>query len=827
MERLKTRIVGPDGPLDAKICFVPQAPGEVEDTTGRAMTGPTGRFFDRCLSHVGLSRGNVLIRNVFMQRPPKNDIHYYFQDKSCNKLTWEGQEHVDALRSWLEGLLWDRKNGLQRPNVLMALGREAMYVLTGKKRITKWRGSLLPCTLVEGFKVYVSYHPSYVLRLMNEPSERLAGDKKKLQQNVLPLFLKDLERAKEQMEFPELRLPKRSFSIASSLHEVLDFIDLAKTKEAISVDIETLPGESGPIVWCVGLGLSPDVSMTIPFIRQLKLFWSSQEEAQIWRALSELFLSPVKKVFQLGSYDLSILGRYYGLRVADRTYEDIGLCHQSTYPFLLKGLDLQTSIYTWEPYYKDEGKVHSGKRISDDAEFIYNGKDCCVTREIYPIVLSDARELRTIKNYENTIKVFPSILYMQIRGVRIDLEKKKQLAKDFTERARMAQETVNLLAGKEYLITSPKQMKQLLYVELDLPVQYQFKTKKVTADKDAINRLLKKYKDPASRENKILKAITEARKFSKLATTYTSMKLDSDGRVRTSYTWVSTFRLSSSESHFGGGGNLQNIPTRTEEGREIRKLFIPDEGKVFLAGDGSQAEAREVAWLANDKRLMEMFASGDLDVHWERAKEIFQLPRSLPYEPKTLYQAPIVEEEHPLKFYRQLGKTIVHAFNYRMGPRMLQTILIREGVFLSEALCRQLLFRAKSANPCTVRWQEYTIEQIKATRSLVTPFGDIRYFRGRLNDNLFRSAIAYIPQSTVGRIIQLGQQRLYSECSIFEPLLNVHDETMGQCAPEDVEQCGKEIRRCLEIEHKVGDHWLTIPIDLKWSPTSWGEMEDL
>jgi hypothetical protein len=69
------------------------------------------------------------------------------------------------------------------------------------------------------------------------------------------------------------------------------------------------------------------------------------------------------------------------------------------------------------------------------------------------------------------------------------------------------------------------------------------------------------------------------------------MEVDpNDARIHTSYTWVSTFRLSSSESHFGGGGNLQNIPVRTDEGREIRRLFIPDPGLVFLAGDLAQTQ---------------------------------------------------------------------------------------------------------------------------------------------------------------------------------------------------------------------------------------------
>ena len=194
MERLTTRIVGPDGPLTAKICLIGQAPGAEEDLLGVPFKGEAGKRLDKSLRAAGLHRANVLVYNIFVQRPPNNKVEYFFQDKSCTKLTWEGQEHVDRLKTWLEELLERRNATGEGPNVIGALGREAMMVLTGKKRISKWRGSVLPCTLVPGFKVYPTYHPSFVLRMMNEPRAQLYGEKKRLQENILPVFNLDLER---------------------------------------------------------------------------------------------------------------------------------------------------------------------------------------------------------------------------------------------------------------------------------------------------------------------------------------------------------------------------------------------------------------------------------------------------------------------------------------------------------------------------------------------------------------------------------------------------------------------------------------------------------
>ena len=264
---------------------------------------------------------------------------------------------------------------------------------------------------------------------------------------------------------------------------------------------------------------------------------------------------------------------------------------------------------------------------------------------------------------------------------------------------------------------------------------------------------------------------------------------------------------------------------RTDEGREIRRLFIPDEGFVFLAADQSQAEAREVAWLAGDKRLIEYYETPGFDVHWLRAKEIFRIPESVPYNKKALFKSPLLEEEQTLEFFRRIGKTIVHAGNYKMGPRMLQTILIREGIYLPEATCKRLMQATRNANPMTVRWQNSVIEEVRATRTIVTPLGDKRVFRGRLNDELYRSAIAFNPQCTVGRLTQIAQKKILDE--EIDLLMNVHDETIVQCLPNEIKSCGKIMKEAFEIPHMVNGRELTIPCDFKMSSKSWGDMEEI
>lgn len=826
MERLKSNIVPPEGPLDAKICFFGEAPGEEEDRQCRPFVGSAGQLLLRAMTNAGIIRGEVLLTNVFRQRPPRNNLDYFYQDKGHRSLTWEGEEHVEYMKRWLEERKKERDATGKGINLLVALGAEPLKWLTGKDRITKWRGSLLPCTMVEGFKVYPTFHPSYVNRLINEPREALIGEKKKLMQNVLPLFLIDLKRIKAQGESSDFLLPKREFKTSLSFTELIEHLEMLLTEKPplVAVDIETLPGETGPILWCIGFSPSPSWAFVVPFIKNRTLAWSVEQEAVLLQLISRVFLEEkIKKVFQGGSYDLSVLGKYYGLRC--RNYGDTMLKHHAVYPYIKKGLETLASIYTWEPYYKDEGKINLGRR-TDESEFMYNAKDCCVTREIYPVVTREAQEAGVVEGYERTIGVMPSLLWMQIKGVRFDLRRKEELGKLFSAKAEEAKGFVWKKTGEAFNLNSPKDKQRLLYGYLGLPFQYHQQTGKITTDKDALEKLKRKFP-----KEEILSAVIDYQKFSKLVSTYTSMNADNEGRVHTSYSFVSTWRLGSSQSHFGSpiagegeGGNLQNIPKRGEEGFEIRKLFIPDEGYELGKGDGSQAEARVVAYEAEDLERIEMFSRG-WDVHWHNAKLIFGLPLSTPYNPGQEERLAITGDTHSFKELRNIGKTVVHAGNYGMGPKMLQTILAREGFLFAYGVCVKLLEQHKARNPQLLEWQRGIREKLRATRTLVSSFGRKRQFLGRFNNTLFFAAYAFSPQNTVGEWLQQWTKAIYDKVDEVEILLNVHDEVVFQYKRENRDSVMKRVLELSKIPIVIHGRELIIPVELSYGP-SWGEQEE-
>ena len=141
---LTTNYVPPEGLPSSNFWMIGEAPGAAEDKLLRPFIGPAGQYLDMGLRDAGILRSDIFLWNVFTKRPPQNEIQYYFQDEKQTMLTFEGEEMVRGLRK----LICDH-----RPNLIVALGATAVYILTGKRGITKWRGSMLECILCPDVKV--------------------------------------------------------------------------------------------------------------------------------------------------------------------------------------------------------------------------------------------------------------------------------------------------------------------------------------------------------------------------------------------------------------------------------------------------------------------------------------------------------------------------------------------------------------------------------------------------------------------------------------------------------------------------------------------------
>ena len=239
---------------------------------------------------------------------------------------------------------------------------------------------------------------------------------------------------------------------------------------------------------------------------------------------------------------------------------------------------------------------------------------------------------------------------LEFNGIKIDCDRLAELSRRFGERIQAVEREIYQLAGREFNIGSPKQLQQVLFVEQKLPVVSKTKTGPST-DADVLQELAHQHPLPEK--------ILEYRQFSKLKGTYVDalplMVHPLTGRVHASFhqAVAATGRLSSSDP------NLQNIPVRSEAGREIRSAFMPGEpGWVLLAADYSQIELRVLAHFSADRRLVEAFAN-DEDIHAQVASRIYGVPLDQ-VAPDMRYRAKavnfgVIYGQSPFGLARELG----------------------------------------------------------------------------------------------------------------------------------------------------------------------------
>lgn len=773
------------GPRDARIMLVGEAPGYYEAKEGVPFIGASGELLNRMLDRVGIRRSECFITNICHVQPPENNFAWFIKPK----LRPEFMAGVMQLKGDIDEIA---------PNLIVALGAQPLRILTGKDAISKWRGSILDCTLVPGRKVISTYHPAAILRTWDY--------------KTVAEF--DLARCREQGTYPEIRRKSRNLVTNPPREALPGLVAELRTAEWLAEDIETYPNPAGwpPILACVGFADSDGRAVVIP----------ANDPWQL-DAIKQLSECPAKKILQNGTYDQTVL-RAHGIEVVNFAWDTM-LAHHSVYPecasgddemaklqgkkkkdkaALNKGLDFLTSIHTDIPYYKDSGKMW--KKSGDINIFYqYNGLDCVATYEVKDRQAEDLTAMGVWHVFEHEMSLIEPLTACTTRGIKIDLQLREELRARYNAEIARMDAALTTAAGGAFNSKSPKQMQELLYTRLGFKQQISRKTKRVTTDKDALAALAGKYNHP------ILALILGIRQHRDFVERYLDAKVDADGRMRCSFdiTGTRTGRLSSRASIYGSGTNLQNIPVRKPEGEGIRRMFIADEGKVFVYRDYSQAEARIVAYLSNARGLIELFEDSTRDIHRENAARIFN---------KAL--SDISESE------RYLAKRVVHACNYGMEAARLVQVVNEDapitGVWIDYKIAQDLIDRYFLLYPEIQEtfWKRVQ-DELRATRTLVScePFRRKRTFYGRWDDKLFRDAYAQIPQSTVG---DLGSKAL-AECYYqiepkiegAETLLNVHDSVMMQCWEKDVEEVASEMGRVMNIPLSVNGYTFTIPTDCK------------
>lgn len=782
----------PTGPCPAKIMIVGEAPGEQEVLKGEPFVGASGLELSRMLQEAGIMRSACFVTNVIRVRPPNNDIghfiaarkkdvtlqHAMVRDKMCMPCVWEGME---VLKREIE---------LCQPNIIIALGNVSLWALTGKWGITSWRGSMLQTDLELSLpykpKVIPAYHPAAILR----------------QWSWRQIAIHDFRRAKILGETRELDRPDYRFvirpvmaQVQATLGALQQLVERGPLK--LSVDIETRAGHNA----CVGIAWSKREAICIPLmcVGQPEGYWTLDEEALITAALRRLLTHPNAEVIgQNFLYDAQYFHRHQ--LFVPNLKRDTMIAQHSTFSNLPKGLDFLSSMYCeFHEYWKDEGK--EWKDEDEDQLWTYNCKDAVITYEVDETEQRniDAMGLREVHDFQQSL--FTPVLNTMNRGVRCDTKLRSSMAMSLMDEiARREQWMIDVL-GFPVNIKSPKQMQELFYDIFKQKQIFNRKTGTVTCDDEALGKMADR--EPLLRP--LTRKIQELRSLGVFLSTFVNAPLDTDGRIRCSFNiaGTETYRFSSSTNAFGTGLNLQNIPKGGGEDElelpNVRNLFIPDPGHTFFDIDLSSADLRIVTWEADEQEMKAMLRAG-LDPYTEIAKEFYHDQSITKADPR-----------------RQTFKSFAHGTNYLGTAKGLAE---RLGLSVHEAEKTQNWYFGRF--PRIKKWQDDLKDQVTKRRMVQNVFGYRCYFFDRIEGTIFNQAAAWIPQSTVGCLINRGYVNIHNNLKQVEVLLQVHDSLAGQYPSHLGDWAQKRILEECSIKLPYDDP-LIIPVGLKTSTKSWGE----
>ncbi len=522
-----------------------------------------------------------------------------------------------------------------------------------------------------------------------------------------------------------------------------------------------------------------------------------QDEAEARRIVGlfrPIYENPtVLKVGQNLKYDLTVLASY-GVRLAPPMYDTM-LAHYVVQPELRHNMDDMAEHYLHYRTIHIEDilgpKGRGQKNMADLAPqdvYAYACEDADVTLRLkHPLdeALEASGTTHVFRDME--MPLMPVLAQMERHGVRVDTQALAAVGQDFNARLQQVEAEIYALAGHPFLVTSPRQVGDVLFGELHL-TEGARKTKggQFSTSEEVLEKLRSRHP--------IVQKILDYRALKKLLSTYVEalprLVNPATGHIHTSFNQAvtATGRLSSSNP------NLQNIPVRGEDGREIRRAFIPEEGEVFLSADYSQIELRIMAHLSQDAHLLEAFRSGK-DVHAATAARIFH---------KDL--ADVTRDE------RRKAKTANFGIIYGISAFGLAE---RMGVPRAEA--RQLIESYFETYPGVRAYITSAVEQAHAKGYIETAFGRRRYLPDINSRNATvrgyaeRNAVNAPIQGTAADIIKLAMvaiaRRLEERHLRTSMILQVHDELNFSVPPAELDEV-----RALVVEEMERAFPMSVPL---------------
>ena len=625
-----------------------------------------------------------------------------------------------------------------------------------------------------------------------------AESKTKTDNNQLDLFAENTTNESDEpknAKFESIKTTQHEYKLVENEEELRQLCDFFITKESVSIDTETTSTDAISAE-LVGLSFS---------VEEKKAFYvavpANYEEAlkivQIFKPLYES--DKIMKIGQNIKYDYEVLTKY-GVTLQGKMFDTM-IAHYLIQPELHHNMDyMAETLLGYQTIHIEEllgpkGKKQKNMRdLSPTDIYEYAAEDADITLRLKNVLEPRLKELGVEELFWNIEMPLVRVLAdMELNGVCLDTEALQDTSKIFTERMKQYEQEIYKEAGEEFNISSPKQVGDILFGKLQIMDKpKKTKTGQYVTSEEVLQSLESK--------SPIVRNILNYRGMKKLLSTYIDVlpKLINPrtGHIHTSFNQAltATGRLSSSDP------NLQNIPVRTDDGKEIRKCFIPEEGCLFFSADYSQIELRIMAHLSEDENMMEAFREGH-DIHRATAAKIWHVD---------------IDEvtDAQRKKAKQANFGIIYGITtYGLAQRM--DIPNGEAKELIEGYFRTF--------PKVQAYMEHAKEVARAKGYAETLFHRRRYLADINSRNATvrgfaeRNAINAPIQGTEADIIKVAMVRIWErfkkEGIRSKMILQVHDELNFSVFPEEREQVERIV-----IEEMQNAYPLNVPLiaDAGW-----------
>ena len=615
------------------------------------------------------------------------------------------------------------------------------------------------------------------------------------QLDLFAVNLTDGQVSSENTSFESIKTVKHDYKLIDNQEEARKLCDFFRTKQILSLDTETTslsPIDAELVGLCFAVEAHQAFYVAIPNDRE--------EALQYVNIFKPIYEDPsILKIGQNIKYDYMVLMNY-GVTLQGKMFDTM-LAHYVVQPELHHNMDyLAETLLHYKTIHIDEligphGKHQKSMRELDPKDvYAYGAEDADITLQLKNVLEPKLKETGTEDLFWNIeMPLVPVLADMERQGVRIDTAALRETSVIFTERMNLLEQHIYAKAGETFNISSPKQVGEVLFGKLNIMEKpKRTKTGQYVTNEEVLQSLRTKHP--------IVADILDYRGLKKLLGTYVDAlpKLINKrtGHIHTSFNQAltATGRLSSSDP------NLQNIPVRSEDGKEIRKCFIAEQDCLFFSADYSQIELRIMAHLSEDANMIEAFREG-FDIHAATAAKI---------KHKKMEDVSAAERKQA----KQANFGIIYGITtYGLAQRM--------GIDNKEA--RKLIEDYFATFPKVRAFMEQAKEQARRKGYAETLFGRRRYLPDILSKNgtvrgfAERNAINAPIQGSEADIIKLAMIRIWrrfkAENIRSKMILQVHDELNFSVYPDEKERVEQIV-----LEEMQGAYTLKVPltVDAGW-----------